>query len=62
MFLKLDHHREWGLGIRDPTWGELIDLGNAPDKVMVSRGTAQSGMGDLLKGLLDTAGTLVNFG
>lgn len=37
MFLKLDHHREWGLGIRTPTRGELIALGSDPDKVMASR-------------------------
>lgn len=62
VFLKLDRHGEWGLGIRDPTWGKLMGLENAPHKVMASGGPSQSGMGDLLKGPLYAAGTLVSFG
>lgn len=45
MFLKLDHSGEWGLGIRDPIWRELMGLRNAPNKVMASGRTARSGIG-----------------
>lgn len=63
VFLKLDHHGEWGLVIGDQTWGNcwVRECPTHIHKVMAYGGTAHSGIGALQKDPLYTAGILVSF-